>query len=268
MRRVGDKASVQLTSYECVLRAADYIFDPNHERYLAARDCLTRVTVEEPDYADAWAAWSEICSDGVTVWADETLSLDQSVEFANRAIQIDAEHPHAHWALSYAYFAKEDFDQFLVEADRAIELDPNNSAVVGQLGALIAALGKWDRGIALLDGAIKLNPNYQPWLNYAFIGHHIRLGEYDTALPYARDYVARAPDFHLAHLNIVWTLGLLGRADEAKPYIDQLNTQFPDFRNEVHAIIEPWYFDGMLIARLYEGLRGSGMDVSQPTASP
>jgi serine/threonine protein kinase len=49
------KAPTSLDSYDCVLRAYEYVQIHSVENHLAARTCLERAVELDPDYPDAWA---------------------------------------------------------------------------------------------------------------------------------------------------------------------------------------------------------------------
>ena len=261
-RNAARGSATQLSSYECVLRTTEYVMAFSDALYAEARDCLERVTKNEPDYADAWAGRAEVYVDGAVVWADPDASdLNQAVKFATRAVTLAPESQYAHWALAFAYHSKGEVDEFLVEAERAIALNPNHAYFVGQLGAHMAGVGRYERGVELVNRAISLNPNYPAWLNYGLVAAYISEDKLDAALERATDFVTRAPDYYWAHVTMVFTLGLLSRQNEAAKHVEQLRLLNPDFEPNARTEIEQWYHDPVLQRRLLEGLRKAGLDV-------
>jgi adenylate cyclase len=102
------KRTEELSSYECVLRLHEYNRLITAEAHLAALQCLERVVKADPDYADAWAALSEICAEMHALgFNPRDDALDLALDAAQRAVALDATSQHAQWALAYAYSSGE-----------------------------------------------------------------------------------------------------------------------------------------------------------------
>lgn len=262
---INSKPVVQLNAYECVLRAYYWIRDPGPESYNVARECLKKATENEPDYADAWAIRSAVSTSGALIFGyPYQESLENSVSFANRALQIDPNHQYGYFSLVYAYFATRNFAEMFKAADRAVELNPNNSALVGEVAAFVTVAGEWEKGKALLDEAVVLNPNYPPWLNYAFTAYFYKKQDFEASLKYGMDYVARAPNIHLAYWPVICSLGMLDRPDAAAPHIKRMLALYSDFDGTIHDELSYWYIDQDLIDLSYECFRRAGLDIVKP----
>ena len=262
LREIVDRPAASLTAYECKLRAVHYVLNMSLETLEPARACLVAVTRDEPDYADAWALRSEINSDAHATWALlDRDALNESVEFANRAIKLEPENQYAHWALAYAYFLLGEKDQFIEEAETAESLNPFHSAVVGPLGAFMATAGEWERGYDWMSRSIDVNPHYPGWINYVLVSYHIRAGDLDQALARSRDFIAKLPDFYWAYTYNAAVLGLLDRPDEAAISLEKALRLQPSLATDTRAQLATWYYETEPIEPLIAGLRKAGLDV-------
>ena len=95
----------------------------------------------------------------------------------------------------------------------------------------------------------------------------IRKGQLEDALEASRDYLARAPDFFWAHAHMAWTLGLMGRTDEARNYAENLRRLYPEFEPNARAEVEHWFLDPEMVVQLVKGLRLAGFDIPEKPVS-
>ncbi len=149
------KPPASLDSYDCVLRAYEYLQVHTAENHLAARDCLERVVEAEPDYVDglAWLAYlyAEQYHHRRNERPDEYDVLDRALEMAEEAVRLDTANQVAHGALALVLFFRGDYERARIEADRTIELSPNNALWLTPDGALPHPAGGLRAGRA--DGA-------------------------------------------------------------------------------------------------------------------
>ena len=125
------KPPASLDSYDCVLRAYEYLQVHSEENHFAARDCLEKAVERDPDYTDAWAWLAYLYGEEFHhQWNPRPESydaLDRSLEVAERAVRLDQTSQVAHAMLGTTYRLRREFERFRVEAERAIAINPNNA---------------------------------------------------------------------------------------------------------------------------------------------
>lgn len=255
------KAPDNLEAYECVLLSYWFYESFAPERHRAARACLERAVVIDPDYSLGWSrlAFSYIESKKYAIDTPSDWS-DLSRRAADRAIALDPDNPDAFYALAI-------LSQMLGEgavvlrnfAERAIALNPNDAFVLADLGTWIAYTGEWDRGKEWVIRAKQLNPNYQSWWDWIWLLHHYLDGEYEEA----RDVgiMINLPNNYVIQAALTATYGMLGEAQKAEEALAHLLEIRPDYAEDPRAPFRIRAMEAPLIEALMEGLRRAGLEV-------
>ena len=83
-------------------------------------------------------------------------------------------------------------------------------------------------------------------------------GDYERAVVVGRRVVSAMPEFVNGYKPLIASLGLLGREDEAKPYVQKLLALEPNFTAERHGQVYPFKRDADR-QRYLKGLRLAGV---------
>jgi len=171
--------------------------------------CLTALV------ALAWAHWHH----GFfrTSGSPDT-SLNEAIEVANRAQDIDRLHHRPYQIKGMAYMTAGRHDDALFEARRAHDLNPNDAETLALLGAVESRCDQTASGIERLLQALRLNP-----LNPFQYSVHMQLSvacflacDYARGVEWALHCKRAAPKF-VANLNILTVNYVgLGRIEEAR----------------------------------------------------
>jgi class 3 adenylate cyclase/TolB-like protein len=238
-KRVQAKPAGELSSYECIVQGvlAGTVSTPT--AVIRARECLDRVTREEPANATAWAVLAGVMlnqrSFGFGLPQDEARSIDKRLylneailKASLRAAELAPDDGFVRFRLATGYFANCQTDLLQYEAERAISLNPYDAYAIGTLGLGLAFSGHWDVGAAMAEKALRLMGASAPSLWwYAPAKRHWFRGEYHEAYEaFRRGYVER---LWLSHLNMAYTLASLDRLDEAKAHVTKLLKLEPGF---------------------------------------
>jgi serine/threonine protein kinase/Tfp pilus assembly protein PilF len=263
------KAPASLDSYDCVLRAYEYLQYHRAEKHLAARDCLERVVKADPDYAEARAWLGYLYADEFHHrWnerADEYNALDRALKHCEAAVQLDIANPVTHGALSLVLMFRGDHERGKSEAYRAIELSPNDSLWLSLLGTYLCQLEDFEHGVPMIERAIAINPYPQGWIKMGLFYDEYHHGRYERALEVAKE-LELALDFR-GPMFLAAAYGQLGRREDAAPALDDLREWWGrpvgELRQELverHAVV-PAVTD-----HLMEGLEKAGLEgaVSSP----
>jgi len=177
------KRTSDLSVYDAILRFRHYQCVVTNESRERAIDALEKAVQLDPEYALPWAMLSEAVCDAYGLRIDCRLDVvSRSKELARRAIALDPNCQHAHWALAYAHLHAREHNSFLRSAEATIELNPNNGYLVGIVAWAMALAGEWDRGISMLTRLMDQNPYYPTWMHLALYLDHYRKGEFEKAL--------------------------------------------------------------------------------------
>jgi len=254
------KPPKHLNSYDCVLRAYEYLHVHDAPHHLKARDCLEGVVELDPDYADGWAWLAYLYADEYhhhrNELPDSYDSRDRALEVAARAVALDPANQVSHGTLAIASILQGDHERGRLAAYKAVELNPNNALWLGLLGTWLSCIGDFEHALPMAKKALVLNPNPPPWLHMPIFLDYYHKGQYEAALAEAQlietgDF--RTPAF-LAAVN-----GQLGRVLEAKQALSELRMLSHGLIDDINQeLIQRNGFAPELAGHIVEGLRKAG----------
>ena len=262
LRDLETKAPEALSSYECVLNAAEYWRVITPEAHLSARTCLEKVTGDDPNYAPAWSALGNITIDemlyGYNPQPDMPPPLVRAQEYIQRAIDLDATFEWSRFHLAKVAFYRHNMPLFHSEIDRALQLLPNDATMLAAVGHFLSYSGGWERGISLMDKAIALNPHHHTWYHFPYFYDAYRQGKDDEAL--AAALKLDMPGFFWTHQVLAASYAQVGMMDEAAEAVSTLQELYPGYSiqtmTEMHRL---WNYEDDVIDRLADGLRRAGL---------
>jgi TolB-like protein/Tfp pilus assembly protein PilF len=257
------KRTDNLTAYECVLHARDYVqTEVSPALHLLARDCLERAIALDPDYAEAWAWLSEMYLDEYRFGYNqrpEPKPLDRALNAARRAVALDPTSAMGHLALASAHYFRRELDQFEVAAEQALALNPNNAFVLARLAVCFTGLGQLEHSKALARKAIALSPHHPSWYQFPVFMYHYREGEYAEALAVAQKW--NQPEFFWNQVHLAQAYAYLGRKEEAQAAVDKLLQLYPDFPKNAWKEWRIWLKSEEIVQHEAEGLRRAGLEI-------
>jgi TolB-like protein/DNA-binding winged helix-turn-helix (wHTH) protein len=271
-KRIQSKSSMELTPYECIVQGvigtSTDITVP--EPVVKARDCLERLTRNEPGNAAAWAALVLLFNIqrnwGLALPPEQAASVDKrlylaakALAAANRAIELAPNDAFVRGLAARAAWMACQPDLVRIETMRAIALNPNDPQILGPLGTLVAISGFWDEGALLAEKGIALTaPSTPRWWWWAIAKRHWFRGEYPAALDAFRQ--AFVEQLWLSHLQMAYTLPFLDRTDEAQAHVASILKLSPGFTvREADAYYGMWCFPPSYREKMREALRMAGL---------
>jgi TolB-like protein/DNA-binding winged helix-turn-helix (wHTH) protein len=271
-KRIQTRSSRELTSYECIVQGVigTAIDVTVPEPVAKARDCLERLTGNEPGNATAWAARVLVFNTqrnwGFALPPEQAASVDRRLylatkapETANRAIELAPNDALVRGLAARAAWMACQPDLVRIETMRAIALNPNDPQILGPLGNLMAFSGFWDEGVSLAKKGIALTAPATPrWWWWASGKRHWAEGEYQAAFEaFRQGYVEQ---LWLSHLQMAYTLPFLDRVDEARAHVASLLKLSPGFTiREADAYYEMWCFAPSYREKMRNALRTAGL---------
>ena len=257
------KAPEQFSSYECVLLFYAYWRRTESALYPSVRGCLERTIVDDPDYADAWAALALVYADlvrfGIQPGSVAFDPLERALALAQHAVVLAPDAPLGYQAQHLVFWLRHDVEQSFAAARAGLERSPNNAELLADLGGRLCLRGQFADGLPLLTDAFARNPGQPTIYRLGFFLAHYMAGRYEDALTEALKIDQRDNRFtHVAHAI---AYARLGRKDEAAVEIDLLLKLDPDYGDRALTDLQARNVAPDIIRAVLDGLRKAGLDV-------
>ncbi len=216
----------------------------------------------DPTFARAHAGMSFTHFQNVFLDLTPDRDAQMVLAYASAAASVatDERDPAAHWAMGRALWLRGAKDESAAELQRSIELSPNFALGHYTLGFVEAQSGDPRVAIASCNTSRALSP-FDP-LQFGMLASralaHVRLGEREEAVQWARKAIAR-PNAH-AHIMAIAisTLALTDRRDEARKLVARVRERLPTY--DVETLLRAFRFDGDTEALVRSSARSIGFD--------
>ena len=245
--------------YAGVLRSYRFFLNREPADFAPALVALQRVVREEPECALAWVQLSRllIANHAFEITLPPS-SIEDAIDCALRAVQVDPASQRARVALAAALLMKGELAASRAEADKALALSPGSLVYVEWIGWVLAFLGEWERGTTLIRESARRNPNHIPVAAHALWADHLRRGEVEEAYQVALQL--RDNSFFWRALMRACCLGHLGRVEEAKHEAAELLRRKPDFVSRGRTLVGRYIkLPPELFERVVDGLAKAGL---------
>ena len=260
--RIGGKGTRNMEAYDIALRARDLIWRFTAETNAEALVMLKKAVELDPKFSLAQSGLSLLLStDYVNGWNEATYeTLEECLDLARLAIELDATDPQGYWALAVAFMWKRDLDRANLEIERAIALDTNLASAYAIQGNILGFAGRPVEAMASLEKAMSLDPQF-PDIYLHLLGHSLLLqGKYEDAAEHLRSRIRRFPETDISRVLLASCYGHLGQKDAAEKVWQELLLGHPDFSLENKERVQPYknpadwehILDGLRKARLPE----------------
>ena len=248
-------------AYELYVRAKATPYPPLPERIGAAQEMFEQVIEMDPDFAGGYAGLSWMLGFSV-FWghADSAETVARAAALATKAVGLDDSFGWSHVALGQALMLQGRHEDAIAAVDEAVARQPNDADAHAYRGLMLAMSGHPGLGVEPLDMAIRLNPQFinGPYLNMRGIIKALAQ-DYDGAVQSLEENAARHGPIGPPALSWLATAYCaLGRQDETKRVLDQLEARFPAFR------LKNWNFVKLIASpedrrRVHDLMRDAGV---------
>lgn len=251
-------------AYDLVLRGRELWLKFNREDNLAARGLYLQAIKLDPEYPRAYAgmAWTYALAYNEYWTDDPQASLDNALDYAQRAVYMD---PAAHTlriCLGMVYFFRQELGKAIECLEKAVELNVNDADCYVFLSHAVSLAGDAERAVALLDHAFSINPYLGDWPRAMYVIAYFIGERYAEGAAVIRDI--HSPQTS-SYRWFAATLALLDRIAEARTYTKRYLDRYPAFDLEEHLARMPFGRAGDR-ARYAHGLRLAGFMHSTETA--
>ena len=265
LRRAIRKPPESLDAWAAYQRGLWHLSKANSEDDTIAQNFFRRAIDLDPTFAPGYSALALAQLQAAAIYQKLTLAEAQSSAeaLARRAVSLDGADAEARSCLGWALQARGELDGALVEIERALAMSPNLAVAHWQRGATLIFSGQPMKGLDALETCIRLDPRDQ-FMSVRLL--HIACGLYfareyedEGVVAAAKRLIRSYPDFPMIYRWPAAALGQLGRAAEAKEWLEKAISYAPAaFKMYVHNRV-PW-FRPEDHAHLIEGLRKAGWE--------
>jgi DNA-binding SARP family transcriptional activator/TolB-like protein len=233
LRRILGKRPQDLTAWDHCLQGRAGLHRTTIEGNAPARKAFETAIELDPEYSDAFAglATSYNCDLILGTGTDRATLIRRAHDAARRAVELDGRSSAAHRALAAAHVWLEDFEVAIPETRLAVDLNPSDAHARMALGNRLDLVDRAAEGVAQMERGLRLNPR-DP-LRAIYMGYlaraNIILGDYETAVHWARSAVMVQPDNPDVQFRLAAALAHLGEKADALNALERAESARPGF---------------------------------------
>lgn len=217
-----------MTAWDLVRRGTWHFHQVTRENHLKARELFRQACKLDPELPEAHL-WLGRVSAGVVPygWSDDPVAdLQEGMEAALKAIQLDERNPYTHYALAIVSAFANRLEQSISAARKAIEISPSFALGDLVLGMALLFSGRASEAIAPLEYGLRLSP-YDPqnfvWFNLLALAR-LFSGRTEAGLEAAARALQVRPNWWTSLEVLVCCYAALGKWDEARRCAQQMRT--------------------------------------------
>ena len=268
-RRALRKSATNLDAFDRCMRAMWHFAQQTPHDNEQAVLLLQQAILLEPNLAQAHMALARTLNSRIMHGWSENIEDDIAKAYAaaRRSVALDDRDPYCHYAFSWLSLLTRHHGQALSEAQRSIDLNPNFALGYFILGLVRIYIGHFAEALDALLRSLRLNPNDPQagsFLSFVALAHYHE-GNYEEAVHYG-ELAVRGRRAYFALRTLVASLGQLGRLEEVRPLLDELERNKPPVADAYLQITTP-YADPAHREHFLEGLRKAGMGISGKLSS-
>ncbi len=255
LRRALKKNAVELSAYDCLLRARRYTALLSEEAHREGRDLLEKAVELDPLSSEAHALLANMyLAEHRFEMNPRPNPIGRALVHALAATQLDPQNAYARCWLAIVHFFRGENERFVREAELALSLNPNDPETLADVGHYFAFMGAFERGSELSRRAQLLNPLHPGWYHFSFARLHYHQRDYRQVI--ADVAKVGLPHFYWTHLLTAAAQGQLGDG-EARAALARVFELKPAFsaRHE----LQKWNAAPGDMAHILDGLRKAGL---------
>jgi TolB-like protein len=215
-----------MTAWDLVRRGTWYFHQVTRDTHLKARELFRQACKIDPELPEAHL-WLGRVSAGVVPygWTDNPVAdLQEGMEAALKAVQLDERNPYAHYALAIVSVYSDRLDDAIRAARKATEISPSFALGHVVLGMALLFSGRALEAVAPLEYGLRLSP-YDPqnfvWFNVLALAR-LFSGRREAALEAAARALQVRPNWWPSLEVLVCCYAALEKWDEARRYAQQM----------------------------------------------
>ena len=206
------------------------------EGFGEARELFSRAAKHDARFATAYGNFAVAAITEVMLGraGPHESFIENAMEQARKAVQLDPRDPVAHLGVGVAYVAQKETRSALDAIQRAIDLNPSMPGAWIWMGFTRILSGDPEGAISATKRAQRLNPKgNMVWILDNFALAYWELGRYEDALEAARRLAATEPSYFPAYAYLAMNYVALDRLDEAIEAVAEGRQRQPDLSLEL-----------------------------------
>lgn len=225
--RVRATQPSDVEAYGLVLQAQHQIYKYLRPNNLKAHDLYDAAHNLDPRYARANAGVSRTFNlDWRYGWSEDTEgALDQALEFAKRAVDLDPHDARGFGELGFAHLYRKEHDAAIKSYERAVLLNPNDADLLAEMADALGHSGRNEEALVLFEKAMKLNPFYPDQYLWDMGGVLYNLRRYEDVI----SSVSQMHNQSEGQRLLAASNAQLGRTKEAEFHAAQVRQAQPGF---------------------------------------
>ena len=250
-----------VATWDLLARGIKLYLELTKESLNLAEDLFRKAIESAPESGEAYYFLAGVLIHQVFLGysSDESITTNEALDLAKRAITLSNNHDFAHWTLGIIHSVLGNYELAIAEYKRSIEINPNLSLGYGSLGSVLSGIDP-DESIKCSEIAIRTNPRDPSiFFRYSAMARaHFVAGRYLEATQWARRSIQSNPNFRDGHAFLAASLALLNNLDEAKEAVRNYKKTNPDEKiSDIRKYV--FFRESDPNRRLEEGLRKAGM---------
>ena len=260
--RTRRKPADNLDAWDHYRRGTWHLYRFGSDDIAAAQQHCRAAIAADSDFAQPYVALAYACHLSLIFdySVDRAATLDEGLQAAHQAVQLDDRDAFAHAILGRLYMMGRDFDLAIAETRTAIERNPYSAQAHYGLGFALVVAGEAKQAIEPLMKAVDLSPRDPNLASYGTVlaTAYLLSKAPEKALEWAR-FATRQPSSHfIAYMHLAIALAELGEAEAARKARDKLLQLKPNFDREYVKRCWPFKRESDE-ARLLKGLQKVGL---------
>ena len=251
------KAPESLDAWDCVQRALWHLGQPGEAANREAQALCRRAIALDPQSVLAHSVLaSALVLSVFQQWAaDAALTTADALRLAKRGVTLDGADALARESLGWALIFSGQSERAVSELERALALNPSLTRAYWALGTALTFLHRLDEAGAMIQKAMRLSrhDSLMPLALHGLGMTHFLADRYEEAADCARRALTQQPELTAALRLKAASCGHLGRLQEARDALAEMERLDPDFSLETFRFLNETAADP-----LAEGWRKAG----------
>jgi len=262
-QRAALKATTNVEAYDLLMKGRYQEGSFSRQGNERAIGFYRRAVAIDPGFAEAYARMANMYDLRSRFgWSDDNVrDRKMALQFARKAIDLDANDPYSYWTLGRILSRDQDGGGALSESvnalERAINLNPNYADAYAYLSLIYLGIGKPDEALSAIQTAMRLNPRYPFWYirNRGLISY--MEGKYSPAIADLEEAAEQNPTTFIGRWWLAAAYAQVGRQEDAAWQMEEIRVLREEFTIQkildLSIIHYPPY-----VERLTAGLRKAG----------